>query len=450
MVSMNKHFSIKKLQGLSTNFLFVFVFLISSAYAQKPKLIAGPVVGSVTPTSAKVWIGYYGKGKNALLLVDTAEKKMYYPIAESHISNAKGEVALTMNFSNLQPGHYYQVLIEIEGWGKQMKYGFKTPTDEPVHNFNFLLGSCLLLQTDIMRIAYPGFKHFILDRMREKNGDFMLWLGDNVYMLWSHYANYENMFKRYMKVRKQYKKLNRFLANQPNVAGWDDHDFGPNDAGGEFALKDTSLKVFKGFWPNTYPENPALHGNYFKYSYYDADFFMTDDRYFRGTRGDTNAPFLGETQMMWLKQQLLASQAAFKFIIIGTQVISELGFGEKYVEYSRERRELLDFIAQNNIKGAMFLSGDMHFTELCKKDWNGFPMYDYSCSPLTAPAVPLRLFHAFKNPLRIDGTVKQGHNFGKITISGEKGNRVCTMETFKRNGKRKWIYSINQNELSAK
>ncbi|MBX2903658.1 MAG: alkaline phosphatase family protein [Chitinophagales bacterium] len=441
----NNSSSFKQLSLLLFFLLFSFAVL-----AQKPKLLAGPVVGSVTATSAKVWIGYTGKGKNALLLIDTADKKIHYPISESHITNAKGEVALTMLFENLQPGHYYHILIEIDGWGKQLKYGFQTLLDEPVKDFNFLLGSCLLLQTDILRIAYPGFKHFILNRMRQKNSDFMLWTGDNVYMLWKDHSSYDNMFKRYMKMRKQYKKLTRFLAHQPNVAGWDDHDFGPNDAGSDWHLKDSSLKVFKGFWPNTYPDNPSLYGNYFKYSYYDADFFMADNRYFRGTPGDTTAPFLGETQMLWLKQQLLASEATFKFIVIGTQVISEMGFGEKYVDYSRERRDLLDFIAQNNIKGVLFLTGDMHFTELCKKEWNGYPMYDYSCSPLTAPALPVRLVGLNKNPLRVEGTKKQGHNFGRISISGEKGNRLCTIETFKRNGKRKWIYSINQNELSVK
>ena len=52
---------------------------LTSQKLQKPKLITGPVVGSVTKNSAKVWIAYNGKGKNALILGDTAEKKVYYP-----------------------------------------------------------------------------------------------------------------------------------------------------------------------------------------------------------------------------------------------------------------------------------------------------------------------------------------------------------------------------------
>lgn len=416
--------------------------------AQKPKLFSGPVLGSVTPTSVKVWIGYRGNGNNAIMLADTVAKQVYYPSDVSYIKNKKGHIALTMTFTKLKPGTQYKVLVKIDGWGATDKVSFTTPLDTPVHDFNFITGSCLLLQTDIFRPIFPGSSILILKRMQKQNGDFMLWLGDNLYMWKPHYKSYEGMFKRYMKVRRAFKLHNRFLSHQPSYAIWDDHDYGPNDAGAEWQLKDTALKVFKAFWPNTYPEAPSFNGNYFKFSRYDADFFMMDDRYFRGKQGDSTASFLGENQMIWLKQQLQASTASFKFIAIGSQVVSRMGFGEKYNEYSRERAELFDFIADNNIKGVIFLSGDMHFTELCKENWKGYPMYDYSCSPLTSPPLPLRLVKMQTNPLRVEGTKTQGRNFGKISISGEPGNRICTIETFNRRGKKKWSHSIAQQELT--
>ncbi|HLP22342.1 MAG TPA: hypothetical protein VK174_18635, partial [Chitinophagales bacterium] len=63
----------------------------------KPKLLAGPVVGSVTKNSARIWIAYRGKGQNALILGDTADKKVYYPTNVNYITNKKGDVALTMD-----------------------------------------------------------------------------------------------------------------------------------------------------------------------------------------------------------------------------------------------------------------------------------------------------------------------------------------------------------------
>jgi alkaline phosphatase D len=285
--------------------------------------------------------------------------------------------------------------------------------------------------------------------MRKKQGDFMLWLGDNVYMWKKHYSSFDGMFNRYMNTRRRFKSVNNFIGNQPHYAIWDDHDYGPNDACGDFGLKDSSLKIFKGFWPNTYPEAEAFNGNYFKFSRYDADFFMMDNRSCRGRRGDTSGPFLGPTQMLWLKQQLLTSEASFKFITIGSQVVSRMGFGEKYNEYSQERNELFDFIVEKNIKGVIFLTGDMHFTELCKEEWKGYPLYDYSCSPLTSPPLPVSILSINKNPLRVKGTKFAFRNFGRVSVSGEAGNRICTLETFDRRGKRQWKYQIAQSELKV-
>ncbi|MCS6818622.1 MAG: alkaline phosphatase D family protein [Chitinophagales bacterium] len=419
-------------------------------YGQKSSLLAGPVVGSVTPTSAAVWIGYYGSGRNALVLLDTIDKKILLPTSHQFITNKKRQVSLIMYFQKLVPGRYYRIFIEIEGWGRLNSYGFSTPEQDTIKDFSFLLGSCLMLRTGLFRIAYPGLKHGILKKMQATESDFMLWLGDNVYMLWRDHNSYENMFKRYMKTRSHFRSLKGFLPTRPHVAAWDDHDYGPNDADGSWKLKDTALLIFKSFWPNPYPDNPALVGNFFKYSYYDADFFVTDDRYYRGACCDSTQPFLGEIQMLWLKQQLMTSQATFKFIVIGTQALSEMHFGEKYANYAREREELLDFIASNNIQGVVFLSGDVHFTELCNKKYMGYPFYDFSCSPLLAPVLPLRLVGMHKNPMRVEGTAIQGRNFGRITIYGNKGDRVCRMEAFDRRGKLKWKYEIHQNDLAVK
>src|SRR5579863_6827783 len=88
----------------------------NSQTTEKARLIAGPVIGAVTKNSAKIWIAYRGKGENALILGDTAEKKVYYPTHYSYIANAKGEVALTMDFTGLRPDHRYNILVSIEGW----------------------------------------------------------------------------------------------------------------------------------------------------------------------------------------------------------------------------------------------------------------------------------------------------------------------------------------------
>jgi alkaline phosphatase D len=424
------------------------------AFAQKelkPKLIAGPIVGSVTKNSAKVWIAYQGKGQNLLILGDTSEKRIYYPTNLSYITNAKGEVALTMDFTGLKPNHLYNVLISIDGWGANARCSFKTQADTDIKDFNFLLGSCALMNTDILRGIFPGGSSWIFYRMKKKQSDFMVWLGDNIYYLYAkHYASYDAMFNRNIDIRKSFKKFREFLSTQPNYAIWDDHDYGPNDSDKSFVLKDSSLKIFKGMWPNTYPEGEQFHGNYFNFRYYDAEFFMTDDRFFRDPEGDSTGAFLGETQLVWLKNKLLMSDAAFKFIAVGTQILNDNHFGESYAEYKKERNDLLDFISKNNIKGVVFLTGDKHYSELSKRDWNGYPMYDFTCSPLTSPPLPRRLLGAYNNSYRVPDSDYGRKNFGRINVSGTKGNRSLKIEIYSRTGRQKRSFVLNENDLSRK
>lgn len=413
--------------------------------------MAGPVVGSVTKNSAKIWIAYRGTGSNALILGDTSEKQVYYPSDYAYVNDNQGNVAITMTFTGLKPDHVYNILISINQWGTNAKYSFRTQSDSSIKDFSFLTGSCALMNTDITRGVFPGVANWIFYRMKRKKGDFMVWLGDNSYYFYpKQYSSYNDMFKRQLKIRRYYNHLYRdFLAQHANYAIWDDHDYGPGDGNKNFALKDSSLKIFKGFWPNTYPEGGQFKGNYFSFRYYDAEFFMTDNRYFREVPKDS-AAMLGETQMIWLKNKLLMSDAAFKFICVGTPVLDENGIGESYSQYPKERSELFDFISGNNIKGVVFLSGDKHFSEVSRHDWKGYPLYDFTCSPLTSLPLPLKLFGIYYNSWRVRGTEYPFRNFGKVRITGPKDNRSVKFEIYGRSGVLRRSLIVDQKELQRK
>ncbi len=430
--------------------MLLFSAAIISVSAQKAKLITGPIVGSVTKNSAKVWIAYHGKGQNVLILGDTAEKRIYYPTNLSYITTKKGDVALTMDFTGLKPDHRYNILVSIDGWGANAKSSFKTQADTAVKDFSFLLGSCALAMPGFARMVFPGGATWIYKRMKKKQGDFMVWLGDDVYYWKKSYSSYDAMLNYNLRLRKTFKKYREFLSSTPQYAIWDDHDYGPDNSDKRFVLKDSSLEVFKGVWPNTYPEGEQFKGNYFNFRYYDAEFFMTDDRYNRAPDGDSLGDFLGETQLVWLKNKLLMSDAVFKFIAIGSQVINDNHFGESYAEYPRERNELLDFISKNNIKGVIFLTGDKHYSELCKRDWNGYPLYDFTCSPLTTPPLPRRLLGAYHNVHRLKGTDYAKRNFGKISFSGDKGNRNMKIEIYGRSGHKRREVVLNEKGMMRK
>ncbi|MES2622484.1 MAG: alkaline phosphatase D family protein [Bacteroidota bacterium] len=433
--------------------LLALLFIAGTAFTQKPpkpKLLTGPLVGSVTKNSAKIWIAYRGKGQNVLILGDTADKQVYYPTNVHYITNSRGDVALTMDFTGLKPDHSYNIIISIDGWGTNVKHSFKTQADTAVKDFNFLLGSCALMMPGVARTVFPAASTMIFHHMKKRKSDFMVWLGDDVYYFKKDYSSYDGMFNLNLKTRRTFHLYREFLSSQPHYAIWDDHDYGPDNCCETFPLRDSSLKVFKGMWPNTYPEGEQFYGNYFNFRYYDAEFFMTDARFYRSPEGDTAGAFLGETQLVWLKNKLLMSDASFKFIAIGSQVLNDNNFGESYADYPRERNELLDFIADNNIKGVMFLTGDKHYSELSKRVWKGYPLYDFTCSPLTFPALPRRLLGAYKNTYRVGHFDFGRRNFGRISFSGPKGDRLMKLEIIDRSGYKKREIVLNENDLMRK
>lgn len=429
------------------------LFTLQYATAQNPekaRLITGPVVGSVTKNSAKVWIAYRGDGLNMVSLEDTVTEEIIFPTGLNKINDSKGNVSLTMDFTNLKPGHTYKPKFAFSLLSPRPKCIFTTQEDTAVKDIEFLVGSCALLNTDWSRFMFPGLSVNIFNVMKRERSDFMLWLGDNVYYFSKHYNSYDGMFGRNLKIRNQFLSLTDFLAKQPNYAIWDDHDYGYNDADKTFPLKDTALKVFKSFWPNPYDETDTMKGNLFTFRYYDAEFFMTDDRFYRDPEGDSTGSFLSMPQVKWLQNKLKASDATFKFICVGSQVLNECYYGESYAKYPVERRALLDFIAEQNIPGVIFLSGDKHYTELSKQVYKGYPMYDFTSSPLTSPVIPVKHIKGYENVCLLPETGYYKKNYGKIALSGPAGNRVCKMEIYGKGGKKRWEYFINANDLKKK
>lgn len=427
--------------------LFAAVFFTLQLRAQNPErthLITGPVIGAVTSTTAKLWIAYKGNGLNLVSLMDTATQQIYTPTGLHRLNDRKGNTALTMDFTGLQPEHIYKPVYALEIVNPHPRCLVRTLSDSTVKDFDFVAGSCSLLNTGFTRIVFPGLAVGIFNTMRREKADFMLWLGDNVYYFSKHYNSFQGMFTRNLRIRNEFVTLSDFLAAQPNYAIWDDHDYGWNDADKKFPLKDTALAVFKGFWPNNYGETDTVRGNYFSYKYYDTEFFMTDDRYNRDPEGDTTGAFLGRQQLEWLKVKLQQSTASFKFICIGSQVLNDCYYGESYAKYPVERNELLDFIALNKIPGVIFITGDKHYAEMSVREWKGYTFYDFTTSPMTSPIVPVKHLNGYRNTYCLPTMGYFKKNYGKISVSGPAGSRVCKMELRGLGGQKKWEYIVKQ------
>ena len=196
--------------------------------------------------------------------------------------------------------------------------------------------------------------------------------------------------------------------------------------------------VFKEMWPNQ-PQADEKEGIYFNFKHKEAEFFMLDGRYFKVP----DSQLLGEKQMQWLLEKLKTSDAKFKFIVSGVQVLCDGGY-ENFRKYPAEFEQLMTFLSENKIEGVIFTSGDVHYTEAsCVERKNEYPLYDFTLSPLTS--FPINYLSHNNN--RIEGTKFNNYNFGEISFSGDESNRCCDIKAFNIRGEVQWSFRVFENDL---
>jgi alkaline phosphatase D len=320
----------------------------------------------------------------------------------------------------------------------------RTAPTLPKDTINFLTGSCAFQYPFPLNAGGKRRRlNQIFSSMAKEEADFMVWTGDNVYYLAGEWNSYKGMVNKMLKVRTRY-PIDGFLKSCPQYAIWDDHDYGPNDSDGKFELKDTSLAVFKKFWANPYYGTETQNGVFTHFSQGDCDFLLLDSRYDCDKSTEVRK-LLGDKQMEWLKQTLLASKANFKFVFSGTQFLPVEQSGETWGKFPKEHGDFMKFLADNNITGVILVSGDRHYSELNKEERPGtYPLYEFTCSPLTSfmdPSYPKN------NPLRVEGTAIRTQNYGRVKVFNDGAERVCRLEEFDRKGKLIWKYDLKLSEL---
>ncbi len=326
---------------------------------------------------------------------------------------------------------------------------------KPAPDFSFLTGSCAYInEPPIDRPGKPyGGDSSIFESMAKEKAAFMLWMGDNWYTREVDFYDEWGLWNRASHDRSV-PVLQNFLKSTSHYAMWDDHDYGPNDMGKNYILKNTSRNVFTNYWLNTsYGMNGQ--GVYSMISYADVDIFMMDDRWWRSAdnmkdsidgKPNANKLMWGKEQMEWLKNSLLYSKAPFKIIANGSQVLNPVSPFDKLLNYPAEYNELMQFLQENKITGVLFMSGDRHHSEVIKVNRQGaYPLYDVTVSPLTAGT------HTFSgaeanNPYRVFG-LDEKQNYGKFNFSGTRGQRKLTVEFFGVKGDKLGEWSVSENEL---
>jgi len=408
--------------------LFILFVLILPLYsiAQQDSIIAGPFKGHTTPENALYWV----------MLEDRSQGQRALPMALTSYIQAEQEQSGFLNYrvikeESIQFGKHYTLKISLEEPASKQEEGRLQETD-----IHFLVGSCYYPHKE----KQARKRNVIFNQMTEKSADFMIWMGDNTYYLNGEWESDERMFNKWRDTRTP-EPINNFLKSTPQYAIWDDHDYGPNDAHGNFDRKENALQLFKSMWANPSYGTEEIKGVFTKFTKGDAEFYLLDGRY----HSIGGKQMFGPEQMAWLTDALKQSKANFKFIITGTQWLPNNAFGEDWLTCRDERMGFLDFLQEANIPGVILFSGDRHYTELNKmKRENHYPLYEFSCSPLTSY---LYLAKKLNSKVLEKNTFVRTHNFGEIKLTGLGANRKCTINTYNNAGKLIWTYDIFLKDL---
>ncbi len=242
-------------------------------------------------------------------------------------------------------------------------------------------------------------KNILWDDVLAANPDIWIWGGDIVYADSDDPQVIASMYNAQKAVPGYREVLDRI----PVIGTWDDHDYGLNDGGEEFAVKRESQEVFLDFI-GAAKDDPRRKraGVYASHDYNLPEgkvrILVLDTRYFRtaltasseeGRRYEPGeygkGTVLGEEQWAWLENELRTSEADFNILVSSIQVLSgEHGF-ETWGNFPHEVDKLETLISESGARGVIILSGDRHISEFSEVELPNlpYPLVDFTSSGLT-------------------------------------------------------------------
>lgn len=306
----------------------------------------------------------------------------------------------------------------------------------------------------------------------DQRPDVFVFLGDNVY------GDTEDMAK----LRRDYAMLDAMpglarLRGQGTcvMATWDDHDYGRNDAGAEWAKKRESQQVFLD-WVGEPAGSPRREreGVYTSYMTGPAgqrvQFILLDTRTFRspipergnepqrafGAPGsyqsntDTNSTLLGRAQWEWLGEQLRLD-AQVRIIATSIQFVADDHHFEKWGNFPHERERLIAMINSARASGVIFISGDRHHAELSRlrpSNAGGsptYPLWDITSSPINQT----KRWGNEINAHRVGGMYFDP-NFGLIEIDWAQPDPTLTLQICGEDGTALMMHQLKLSDLTIK
>lgn len=362
----------------------------------------GVASGDVTPWMAVLWTR---TDQPAELVVEVARDPSFQDIVLEQTA-AAGEAAdftVKVEVGPLEPGRLYFYRFRHGSIFSDTGRFRTAPRLDDSADVRFVISG----DSDGTQVAgVPPYNNFeVLDRAREEEPDFFIYLGDTIYAdsAFGPKATTLEAFRAKYKENRGYDALRALMASTSTYAMWDDHEV-ENDWDGETVdtvLMAAGLQAFQEYMPLQEPSRwQSSLFRIFRWGK-EVELIILDERQFRSADAkppcmlpsgmpdlvptlpplirllvglppfpppgclealyDPTRTMVGAIQKAFLKVVLLTSQATFKFIINEVPITELFGFPyDRWEGYRAERDELLEFIRAHRIKNVVFLTTDIH------------------------------------------------------------------------------------------
>ncbi|HEY0947281.1 MAG TPA: alkaline phosphatase D family protein [Opitutaceae bacterium] len=315
-----------------------------------------------------------------------------------------------------------------------------------------LLSACIAsAEPTVTRIAFGSCANQdkpqpIWEAIRRERPEAFLFLGDNIY------ADTDDISVMARKYRR--------LAEQPGFAAlrreakvlatWDDHDYGRDDVGEDYAQKTASRGLLLEFFeePAESPRWDQPGGIYTAHTFGSpgrrVQVILLDLRWARSRLrhvarelyekehapkklgpylplADSSSRLMSEEQWTWLEARL-REPAEVRLIGSSIQCLAEFTGWESWANLPHERARLLSLIASTQANGVILLSGDTHWTELSRvAEGVSYPLWELTSSGLT------EVWSAISPNRHRIGPAYAEPNYGLVAIDWDAAEPLLTL-----------------------
>ncbi len=415
--------------------------LLATADKDGLRMLGGPMLGTLAPDGARVWVRTVKPAQVTVLVKIGDEERKFGPVA----STAASDLTAVVEVKGLQPDTHYPYRILRDG----------LPVDIP--------GEAIIRTAPVpgqagqMKLAFGADFHKtgslwvrpLLDTVRKRGNSAMLLLGDSA----SLDRNDRVGLQRSDYLLRDFSPAWRDLvASVPVYAAWDDHDYCNNDASGinaRFTAADRSAArtMWLRNWNNpSYGSAKDGQGIFFRTRLGPCDVIMLDTRYFRLNRGEPDC-FLGAEQMRWLEKELSSCTGPFVILTSGTMWSDYVSAGKDswgvFDPAGRER--IFSLIEEKHIGGVLLLSGDRHGARVMKIPRpSGFMFYEFEMGSLGACPGPAAMgSKPDLQPFALGGK----EAFGEFTFDTTLADPTVTMRAVDPDGKELYQLTLKRSQM---